>query len=84
MADHKPTPVEHSAKTALVHQLARAEELLRRDPGNKDLAELRDLLVAQSGKASATKAEAVAALASQALNVTEALRPTTRPWSRWR
>jgi hypothetical protein len=82
MANHKSTPLEQSAKIALVHQLARAEELLRRDPDNRDLAELRDLLVAQSAKTSATKAASVAALARQALDVTETLRRATR--LRWR
>ena len=69
------------AKAALRRQLARAERLARQPPDDQKIAEalaevvelLRIEVRALDNEGSAARAEAVAALARQALNVTETL-----------
>jgi hypothetical protein len=62
----------------LARQLARAEALLERDPDDAGLVEIRELLAAaiqshDRGELSSAQAEAMAALACQALNAAELL-----------
>jgi hypothetical protein len=78
MADQQSTTSRtpaNPARTALTRQLARADELLRQDPGDQMLVEIRDRLAAAlEAEGTTGLAKATAALARQALNATEALR----------
>jgi hypothetical protein len=86
MATTKPTPAPANHATrewtwrarALTRQLDRAGLLLQQQPGDASLVEIRAILAAavkrcERGEVGSGEADAIAALAQQALNATEAL-----------